>query len=92
MIADALLDLLFTVAGFVVGLFPDFPAPAWMTTTLPGWIDTVAGWFDGLSNWLPVEHFVPVLAFAAGGVAVALVVRLVRIVLSFLTAGGGSAA
>ena len=92
MITDAILDLVFVIAGWFIDLTPEFPIPAWMTTTLPGWISTIAGWFSNVAYWLPVGHFSVVLGFAVGLVGLALGVRLVRIVLSFLTAGGGSAA
>lgn len=92
MITEKLFDVLAAVAGFVVGLFPEFAVPAWLTTTLPGWIETASGQIVAVDVWFPFSHAAIVLGFVALSIGVALGVKLVRIVASFLTAGGGSAA
>lgn len=92
MITEALVSVVVAVAGFVVGLFPVLTPPAWLTTTLPSWIETAGGQIVAVDALFPFSHAVTVLTFVALSCGVALAVKLVRIVASFLTAGGGSAA
>lgn len=92
MITDAILGFFFGLAEFVVGLLPDFAAPEWMTTTLPGWIGQASSYISGVDALFPFSHAATVLGFVMAGCATALLVKLTRIVASFVTMGGGSAA
>ena len=47
---------------------------------------------SGLSPWIPWDHFSTVLGLLVAALGAALVIKLVRIVASFATFGGGSAA
>ena len=78
------------VFEFLVSLFPSASPPAFLTTDLPGFVTTVSGWFSGFGAWLPVAEVGVATAFVATAIGVAFVIRLVRIVASFLTAGGGT--
>lgn len=91
MVTEALVAVVAAVARFIARLMPSFSAPDWLTVSLPGLLREVGTYVTGVSAWLPIDHAVTVLGFVAGAVAAAVAVRLLRIVASFLTAGGGSA-
>lgn len=91
MITEAIVSVFAAVAGFIVGLFPTWSPPAWLTTTVPDLIGQASDWIVGVNAWVPFDHVATVLGFVVLVLATAVAVRLVRIVASFLTAGGGSA-
>lgn len=72
----------------------------WMPTfTLPSWVSSIAGELTSalsLANkfgyWVPVQALATVAGFILTCFTVAFTIRVVRIVASFFTAGGGSAA
>lgn len=83
------------VAGFlsfVGGLLPDLPDPASVVGQTSGAWGTVISYMAGASGWFPFGFAftcmaaVAVLGTSAGGV------KLVRMIASFLTGGGGSSA
>lgn len=95
MIVDALLwivnrlsvALLTTINGF----------GGWATADPPDWVDgtVVERLFEGASTmgaWLPVQFGLSCVVAVLACKFVGLIVKMVRIVASFLTAGGGSAA
>lgn len=91
MVTDAILRALANFLSWVVGLFP--------TITLPEWVAIVTGFISGivtqalqLGNWIPWPMVGLAFVFIWGAFIVALAVRIARIVASFFTAGGGSAA
>lgn len=84
------------ILGFVrdwwnslVAQVPVFEMPPWLGSLIDG-IGSLLVFVGQLSAWVPVE----VLGWSVSAVlaawAVALVIRIVRIVASFATAGGGS--
>jgi hypothetical protein len=92
-IVDAILGLLVGLLRGLLALLPSVPWPDWLvgdgTGTLRGSVTALAGSLSGFGAWLPLDVFVVVLQGAAGVVAAALVVRVVRFVLSVVTLGGG---
>lgn len=91
MVTDAILRALANFLSWVIGLFP--------TITLPDWVTTVTGFVTGivtqalqLGNWIPWPMVGLAFVFIWGAFLVAFGVRIARIVASFFTAGGGSAA
>jgi hypothetical protein len=91
-IVEWLLTVLAAVVSFFGGLMPSFPAPAWMTTTLPSWIATASERIYSVDVWFPFSHAVAVLALIVTALLVASAIRVLRITASFATFGGGSAA
>ena len=91
MITDLFLSVLGAVGRFLTGLLPSFSAPAWLTTTLPGWLDTAGSYVQGVSAWFPFDHVPIVLGFVAVALAAAAGIKLARIAASFVTLGGGAA-
>jgi len=91
MVTEWFLEVL---AGFVTW-FLDL----WPDITLPTWVDDAAGYiaegltfFAGMSSVLPIGAMVSALAFLLAVSAVAIGIRVLRIIASFFTGGGGSAA
>lgn len=91
MITELVLGVLASVVSFVGGLFPSMTLPTWLAS-IPVWIDSLGSYLTGMDAWVPWDHFATVLGFLALALSIALAIKLVRIVASFLTAGGGSAA
>ncbi len=91
MITKLLLTLLASVVSGVVSAFPSIPVPGW-AQGLAGQIQSVANQAQGLGYWLPVNLAFTVVAVVIAARLVGYSIKLVRIVASFFTAGGGSAA
>lgn len=92
MITEALIGIFAGIATLVGTLLPDFDPPEWLTVTLPNAVGAIAPYLAGANTWLPLDHMGTVLSFVAFVLATALAVKLARIVASFATFGGGSAA
>ena len=91
MIVDKILDILASVVIFIIDLFPTWTFPTWWTSAITGWSSIVAGISD-LAHWMPLDAIFQV----AGAVFIVSIfsfsVRILRIVLSLFSGGGGSAA
>lgn len=91
MIVELIITALVALVSFIGSLFPTISLPGWFTS-LVGHVEFVAGYMSGLGQWIPFGPAGNALAFVLVAVGVAVIVKLVRIVASFITAGGGSAA
>jgi hypothetical protein len=91
-ITYALMGIAALLVALIAALMPDLPDPANTLGQAQGGWATVLGFMGGASSWLPFGFaflcvgIVAVIAVAAG------VIKLVRMVASFLSGGGGSAA
>ena len=92
MIIKWFLEVLGAFVSAVAGLFSFIPAPPAWITDIPSYVSAVAVWFAGTSPWLPWSLLMTILALWSLTIVAAVTIRLVRIVASFLTAGGGGAA
>jgi len=89
MIIDQFLDILASLALFIFSLFPTWELPAWWTSAMNGWGSIVGGIAD-LAHWVPLQAVTQV-AIAVGLVTLfAFTVRALRIILSFVSGGGGA--
>lgn len=92
MITEAFLWIVATFVELVASLMPDLPDPAGTLGSADSAWTQLAGYMSGAAGWFPFGFaaacvgVVAVMALAAGGV------KLVRMVASFLTGGGGSSA
>lgn len=84
-----------TVVGFIVDkiftVMPDLPVPGWFT----GAGTAVAGLFSAAGSmgvWIPIPLALNVMGVLFAAMFGGALIKLARIVASFLTAGGGSAA
>ena len=91
MITELFLSAIFAAVEFMGGLLPSIETPTWIADISDG-VATVTGAMAPLGVWLPFGAAGNALVLVIAAVVVAVVVKLVRIVASFLTAGGGSAA
>lgn len=91
MIIKWLLDVVTGFLGWVVGLLPSVSIPVWMSTTVPNAITTIGGYISSIDVWLPFSDAGIAVAFVVVALAAAVAIKIVRIVASFVTAGGGSA-
>lgn len=89
MIFDAVVDAVAAFLGFVATLldFPDVPA---VVTDVPGYVATVGGWLTSTGAWVPWPIVATMVSLVSACMVAGLLVRLVRIVASFMTAGGES--
>lgn len=90
MITDAIIGFLTGVAEFILDLLPDVQVPTWMSADGP--MGTVFGYAGSMGAWFPVSLAAVVLSGLLVCWGVAFGIKIVRIVASFFTAGGGSAA
>ncbi len=91
MILEAILDLLAWLLGLIAGLFPQGNPPEWVGGFADS-LETVLGTIQGVGTWIPSTLMLSVLATYLVCLGVGFAIKVVRIVASFLTAGGGSAA
>lgn len=91
MIWEPLLALAFAILRGIVGLLPTDDPPEWLDDGA-GYVSTVLAKGAGLGAWIPFQLAGTVLAAVLACVAIGFTIKLVRIVASFFTAGGGSAA
>lgn len=96
MIVDALLWVVNRVAVAVLFTIGEFGG--WATADPPGWLDNAEGvlrtLFQGgasMGAWLPIQFAVGCIGVVLAVKLLALGIRIVRIIASFLTAGGGAA-
>lgn len=96
MVSDSIIQALASFLTWVLGQMPSLGLPTYITGTgagtLSGTVSSAVQAINGFGNYLPASQIVGAVALAVGGITVAVVVKIVRIIASFLTAGGGSAA
>lgn len=91
MIVELLVKAIAAIGKGLADLLGDLDAPGWLTGVAGDW-NTLMGHFGGLGAWIPWSVMQTVVTALFAAVAVSLAIKLTRIVLSFFTAGGGSAA
>jgi hypothetical protein len=79
------------LSSWLVSLFPDVQVPSWLAG-LPDTIRGLNAYLDSTAVWFPWHEASVGLTFALAMVLAEIVIKIVRIVASFLTLGGGSAA
>lgn len=92
MITGLILTALASVAGLMIGLLPDSQGEPEAAGAVVQGIATFMGYAASLGAWIPWGVVAPAFAVIGAGLVVATAVKLVRIVASFVTLGGGSAA
>lgn len=65
--------------------------PAWLSQGT-GFIQTVVSYAGMFDSWVPMSIAAPIVIFVPLALVAGLVIKVARIVASFLTLGGGSAA
>jgi hypothetical protein len=90
MIVDALVSILTGLLTFIAGLIPGGTVPAWFTG-LTDDMETWIGYTAGLGAWIPLGLMLNVFGALLSCYVIGFTIRLVRIIASFFTAGGGAA-
>lgn len=90
MIFELVVDAIVSLVTAVVGLLPDSPPPGWLSN-LAGNVETLVGLTAGLGAWAPIGLMFTVSAAVVACMVIGFVVKVVRIVASFITLGGGAA-
>lgn len=91
MILEAIITAVVAVLSALGDLFPEMDTPAFIGS-ISSQISSVTGQMAPLGNWVPFGAAGTALQLVLAAIAIAIVVKVVRIIASFLTAGGGSAA
>lgn len=91
MITEALIDFFFAVLSLPFAVMPDWAPPSWVTDA-GGVLGTVVEGGASLGAWIPWGTVGIVVAAIFTSIGVAFGIKVARIVASFLTLGGGSAA
>lgn len=92
MITEFFVWIMAATARLVFSVFPAGPESGSTASSVQTALGTVFGFAADLSNWLPWGSIAPAVAVVGGILLAVGIVKLVRIVASFLTFGGGSAA
>lgn len=92
MIAETFINVLAGVASFILDLFPDAPDGEQAVGAFSSGIATIFGFAFGFGHWIPWSMVAPVLLLLTGALVAAAGIKAVRIIASFVTLGGGSAA
>lgn len=89
MITDALIATAAAVVEWVLGLFPVIPVPSWVGTVSGGFA-LMFGYVNSLGAWLPTGLLFTVAGTVLACVVAGLVIKVLRSLLSYFLAGGGS--
>lgn len=90
MIVEWFLGVMVSLAEGLLGAIPVLTPPAWFTDSGSG-LSTVFGYANSMGAWIPVGLLMTIATAALTCVVIGFGIKAVRIVASFLTAGGGSA-
>lgn len=91
MIVEALFAVGVGFINFFLGLLPTADPPSFVLG-MTGWLDTVWDYASGLGAWIPYTVLGDVVVAVLASVGIGFAIKIARIVASFFTAGGGSAA
>jgi len=90
-IIEWLAQVVAAIAEFIAGLFGDLQAPGWLQSAGDTW-QSIMGQAAGLDPWIPWSVLSAVVTSLLACVVIGFGIKVVRMVLSLFTGGGGSAA
>lgn len=90
MIVEWFLAVAKAVVTGVLSVIPSVSVPSWLSGR-NSTLSNVLGYFTGFGAWIPLNLAGAVIGSLLVLVGVSFTVKVVRIVLSYVTAGGGSA-
>lgn len=91
MVTDSIVLWFFGLLDWILDLIPTVPIPGWLSDA-EGPLSTVLTYAGSMGVWFPTDLLVTVLLAVLSAWGIGFAVKVVRIVASFFTAGGGSAA
>jgi hypothetical protein len=92
MILEWLFTLVASLVRFVLGLFPPMPDVSSLSGSISSAVATLSTYASQVGNFVPWAYVKTCMGIVLAALLTAVVIRIVRIVASFFTAGGGSAA
>lgn len=94
MITDLIIGVLLAPIRWVLDVIPAVPWPSWFQKSGTGTVvDVVGGWGSHLgtiNGWFPVGSFLDALSIVFVVAGIAVTIRIVRMLISVLTGGGGA--
>lgn len=90
MITDAILNFFLGIVGSLLSFLPTNAPPAWLTS-IGGAVGTIYGYSAQMGVWFPVTLVRNVVLATLAAMLTGFVIKVGRIVASFITVGGGSA-
>lgn len=91
MVTDALLSVVAGIVHTLLGTLPQIPVPDWLSAISDG-ASLISGYANGLGVWVPIPLILAVASALIAAWLIGFGIKVARIVASFLTLGGGSAA
>lgn len=91
MVTDWLIELFASLVGTILSWMPTFPVPEWLSSA-DGALATVLTYAGSMGAWFPSGLAVTVALAILAAYVVGFGIKIVRIIASFVTLGGGSAA
>ena len=91
MIVQAIIHVFTVIVQGILSLLPTDDAPSWVASGA-GYLAQLAQLGSGLAGWIPFPLAGTVITAFLACVLSGFIIKVVRIVASFFTAGGGSAA
>ena len=85
---DQALRVVKWIAAKIAAVVPD--VPSWVSQGSAG-IRTVMTYATSLGNWVPLTLFVVCVTAVVGCLVAGLLIKVIRIIASYVTLGGGSA-
>jgi hypothetical protein len=91
MVTLAIMKLIEAIVHAILFIIPPIPVPSWLTSSSSAFA-TVFADADSMSVWFPTALALTVLAAYLAIRTTGFLIKIGRIVASFMTGGGGSAA
>jgi hypothetical protein len=91
MIIDSIVNIIVSFLSWIIDGLPSTDQPSWFTDAL-GVAESVFGFANSMSVWFPVNLVLLVVSSLIAVNLVSFGIKIVRIIASYLTLGGGSAA
>jgi len=91
MIIQSLLDAFSAILASLISLFPTLTLPDWWDSAMAYWYSTIEV-ATQLQWWIPFPALSQVVSLIFFAIVLAISIKAIRIVASFFTLGGGSAA
>lgn len=91
MISEALIGIIAGLVSAIGGMFPTMETPAFLAG-LADKVAVVTGWMAPLGVWVPLNAASTATQVVLTAAAAAIAIKLLRLVVSLFTGGGGSAA
>ena len=91
MIFDSLFTWIVNGVVSLIQLMPTVDIPTWVSTTVSLWSDMLEG-AAGMSHWINFPAIASAATFILGATLISISLKIIRMVISLASGGGGSAA